>query len=331
MQQKTLPGTDVTVSQIALGCWGLTSDFHWGDRDLDASKATVKAALDAGITFFDTAAMYAEGASESLLGEVLSGRRDKVQIATKSLPNQTSAADIANGIAESLARLKTDYVDLYQIHWAGSDEELAETWQALLDAKQSGKAKAVGVCNLGPRQIDVVTQIEKPSTNQLPYNLLFRAIEHEIIPRCQSADMGVLAYSPLMHGMLRGDWKSADEVPETRARTRHFSKDRPHTRHDEKGHEDLTFDTILCLEQFAEVSHNSLVALSLRWLISNPQVSSVLVGASSPEQIKANAEIASAPLDAELVAQINQVTDPLKDAMGSNVDLWQSTAGSRVH
>ncbi|WP_417732130.1 aldo/keto reductase [Rosistilla oblonga] len=331
MKQSTLPGSDVTVSQLALGCWGLTSDFHWGQRDSAAAQATVAAALDAGITLFDTATMYADGANETLLGELLAGKRNEVQIATKCTPAQTTADAVAAGLDASLTRLKTDYVDLYQIHWAGTDEELAEVWGALIQLKQLGKARAVGVCNLGPKQLDVVSSLEKPSTNQLPYNLLFRAIENEILPRCKTQKMGVLAYSPLMHGMLRGEWKTADEVPPTRARSRHFSSQREHVRHDEDGHETLTFDTIECLQQFADVSHNTMVELALRWLASNPQITSILVGASSPEQIAANAEAIARPLDKELLKQVNQVTDPLKQAMGTNADLWQSAAGSRIH
>ena len=331
MQQNTLPGTDVAVSKLALGCWGLTSDFHWGNRDVDASKATVHAALDAGITFFDTAVMYADGASESLIGEALAANRNEVQIATKCRPDETSPEAITNSLDGSLERLHTDFVDLYQIHWSGTDQQLAEMWGTLIEIKKAGKARAIGVCNLGPKQLDVVLGLETPATNQLPYNLLFRAIEHEILPRCKQSNMGVLAYSPLMHGMLKGEWKSADEVPATRARTRHFSKDREHTRHDEDGHESLTFDTLLCLEQFADVSHNTLVELSLGWLASNPQVTSILVGASSPQQIQANAKMLEKTLDNELIEQVNQVTDPLKEQMGHNVDLWQSESGSRIH
>lgn len=330
MEQTSLPGTDITVSKLALGCWGLVSDFHWGERDLDKSKATIQAALDAGITFFDTAAMYADGASESLLGEVLSDRRDQVQIATKSSPAQTSADEVKEGLEQSLGRLKTDYVDMYQIHWAGSDAELADVWGGLIELKQAGKARSIGVCNLGPSQLEVVNSLESPSTNQLPYNLLFRAIEHEILPSCKKSKTGVLVYSPLMHGILRGEWKTADDVPLTRARTRHFSSEREHTRHSDAGHEDLTFDTLECLKDFAELAHTSLLQLSLGWLAANKQVTSILVGASSPEQIQANAQMLAKPLDKDLLKQVKQVTDPLKEAMGTNVDLWQSEADSRV-
>lgn len=331
MKQTSLPGSEIQVSQLALGCWGLTSDFHWGQRDPAAAKAIVAAALDAGITLFDTATMYADGANETLLGELLSPVRDRVQIATKCAPGLNSADEVRQGLEASLARLQTDHVDLYQIHWAGSDQQLADVWGALIELKQQGKTRAIGVCNLGPAQLDVVTALEKPAANQLPYNLLFRAIESEILPRCRKQKMGVLAYSPLMHGMLRGQWKSADEVPATRARSRHFSSQREHVRHDEPGHETLTFDTIECLQQFADVSHNTMVELALRWLAANPQVTSILVGASSPEQITANAETIARPLDKELLKQLNQVTDPLKQAMGANADLWQSATGSRIH
>ncbi|MEZ6087869.1 MAG: aldo/keto reductase [Pirellulaceae bacterium] len=330
MKQTTLPGTDVVISQLALGCWGLTSDFHWGTRDPDAAKATVSAAMDEGISFFDTAAMYADGANESLLGELLKGCRGRVQIATKSVPQRKSADEIKVDLEASLERLQTDYVDLYQIHWAGADEELADAWGGMVELKQTGRTRAIGVCNLGPRQLDIVSAIEKPAADQLPYNLLFRAIESEILPRCRKAKLAVLAYSPLMHGMLRGDWKTADDVPATRARSRHFSCDRPHARHGETGHEALTFETLECLQQFAEVSHNTMVELSLKWLAYNPQITSILVGAGTPEQIRSNVAAINRPLDKEWWNQVNQVTDPLKEAMGPNADLWQSGEASRV-
>lgn len=329
MERRQLPGTDLDVSRLSLGCWGLTSDFHWGTRDTDASRRSVAAAIDAGVTLFDTAVMYGEGASEELLGQALGQRRRDVLVATKTSPGWQSAAEVREGLDASLRRLATDYVDLYQVHWPGSAQSLADIYGEMVRLRDEGKTRYIGVCNAGPQQMDTVARLEKPAVNQLPYNLLWRAIENEILPRCLQDGVGILAYSPLMHGMLCGKWTSAAEVPASRARSRHFSHDREHTRHGEEGCEALTFETIARLQKCARENNTDLTQLSLGWLAARPGVTSILVGVSSPEQLQANIDAVSRPLSEDLVAELDAITQPLRERLGNNPDMWQGSQASR--
>jgi len=241
MQLITLPNTDLTVSQLVFGCWGITSDFHWGERDEQESLDTIHAALDAGINFFDTAEAYGDGNSEKLLSKAFAGRRDQVVIASKMKPDSMTADLVVKAVERSLSRLGTDYLDLYQIHWPDREIPREETWNAMIKLCEQGKVRAIGVCNFGCGDLDDICPIQPPITNQLPYNLLWRAIEHEILPRCKKDGIGVLAYSPLMHGLLADKYKTAAEVPDGRARSRHFNTDRQLARHGEPGCETETF------------------------------------------------------------------------------------------
>ena len=229
MKTHQFPGTDLTVSQLCFGCWGVASDFHWGDRVEGESVEAMLTAVDSGVNFFDTAPVYGNGDSETLLGRVLkeNSLRDKVVIASKARPDKMRPAEIKEECEESLKRLCTDQIDLFQIHWANRDVPLPETWGAMLELKQEGKVREIGVCNMGPLDLTDVSGLQKPLTNQLPYNLLWRMIESEIIPRCLNDQIGILAYSPLMHGMLADKYKSAADVPDGRARSRHFTTERP--------------------------------------------------------------------------------------------------------
>jgi aryl-alcohol dehydrogenase-like predicted oxidoreductase len=329
MKTIHLPRTDIIVSQLALGCWGLSTDFHWGTRDRDQSVATIHAALDAGINFFDTAEMYANGDSESLLGAELAGKRQQVVIATKMRPDSMQPADIPVACERSLRRLATDYIDLYQIHWPSRDVPLADTWSAMLKLKQQGKVRAIGVCNFGPGDLADVIRLEKPVTNQLPYNLLWRAIEHKILPLCQQQDIATLIYSPLMHGLLAGKYETADDVPDGIARSRHFNASRPLARHGEPGCERETFAAIRAIREIAQSLDRTMADVALSWLAAQSSVTAIIAGARTPQQLTENVAQFENLLPDDIVQQLRAATDALNDALGSNVDMWQGAANSR--
>lgn len=176
MRYRKLGQTDIIVSVIAMGCWPIVGDFTWGPQDEADSIATIHAALDAGINFFDTAEMYGNGYSEELLGRALAGRRHEVVIASKVGSEHLAADQVIRAGEGSLRRLRTDYIDLYQIHWPSRTVPLAETMAALERLRQQGKVRAIGVSNFGLGDLGDLLAIGRPETNQLPYSLLWRAI-----------------------------------------------------------------------------------------------------------------------------------------------------------
>ncbi len=329
MEYKQLGQTELMVSVVALGCWGLISDWNWGEQDKSDSIATVHAALDAGINFFDTAEAYGDGESEVILGQTLAGVRHEVVIASKVSPNHLSAAELQSACEDSLRRLKTDYIDLYQIHWPNRDLPISETVETLERLQQQGKIRAIGVCNFGAKDLSDLLAVGQTQSNQLPYSLLWRAIEFEVQPECLENNIGILAYSPLMQGLLTGKFASADEVPEGRARTRHFSKERPLARHSDPGCERETFAAIEEIRRISREVEQPMAQVALAWLLYQPGVTAVLAGARRPEQIKQNAQATAVTLPAEVVTSLSEVTEAVKQKLGPNLDLWQTVSRAR--
>jgi myo-inositol catabolism protein IolS len=329
MRYTTLPGTDLRVSVIAMGSWALAGDMAWGDQSERDSLDAARAAVEAGITFFDTAPAYGDGLSEQRLGQGLEGLRQRVVLATKIGPDSLRSAGVISSVERSLVHLRTDYIDLLQIHWPSRQVPVAETLEALSALKRQGKIRHVGVSNFGPRDLASALEVAVPVSNQLPYSLLARAIEYEIVPACVRANVGVLCYSPLLWGLLAGTYASADEVPEGRARSRHFSPARKLIRHQEAGCERETFEAIGAIRELAARLGVSMSDLSVAWLLHQPGVSSVLTGIRRPDQATRNARAAELQLTPDVLAELGRVTDPVKRALGANPDLWQSGESSR--
>jgi myo-inositol catabolism protein IolS len=330
MRYTTLPGTDIRVSVIAMGSWALAGDMAWGAQSERDSLDAARAAVDVGITFFDTAPGYGDGLSEERLGKGLAGLRERVVLATKIGPDSMRAAAAAASVERSLGHLRTDYIDLIQIHWPSRDVPLAETLDALQTLKRQGKVRQIGVSNFGSEDLASALALgAAPVTNQLPYSLLSRAIEFEIAPACARSGVGVLCYSPLLWGLLAGSYASADEVPEGRARSRHFSPARKLIRHQEPGCERETFEAIAAIRALAAQIGVSMSELSVAWLLHQPAVTAVLTGIRRPEQAARNASAAETRLEPAVVAELERITEPVKRALGTNPDLWQSGASSR--
>jgi myo-inositol catabolism protein IolS len=326
---RQLGNTALQVSTIALGCWAFAGDANWGAQDDSASLATVRAALDLGINLFDTAEAYGAGRSEAVLGAALRGRRQQAIIATKASPDHLASPLLEQACERSLVNLQTDYIDLYQVHWPSRTVPMGETVATLERLRQQGKIRFVGVCNYGPRDLAELQAKGRAESNQLPYSLLWRAIEHEILPRCVASHMGLLAYMPLMQGLLTGKFATADDVPTSRARTRHFSSARPDTRHGEPGCEAETFSAIERIRGISARLGQHMGNVSLAWVLQQPGVTSALVGARRPEQVLENAQAVGLRLPAEALAELSQATAELRRILGPNPDLYQGSAGSR--
>ncbi|HEU4578627.1 MAG TPA: aldo/keto reductase [Polyangiaceae bacterium] len=329
MRYTVLPGTDLRVSVIAMGCWALAGDSTWGEQSEADSVAATRAALDAGINFFDTAPGYGDGLSERRLGKGLQGLRERAVVATKLGPDAMRPEALVASLERSLRNLGMDHVDLLQIHWPSREVPFAETWGALERLREQGKTRALGVSNFGARDLAELTRSGVPVTNQLPYSLLSRAIEYELVPACAQQGIGILCYSPLLWGLLAGTYRSADEVPAGRARSRHFAPTRAQTRHTEAGCERETFEALARIQAVAERLAVPMSELAVAWLLHQPGVTGVLAGIRRPDQAQANARAAELRLDAATLVELDAATDAVKRALGSNPDLWQSGSASR--
>lgn len=320
-----LPETDIDVSPLCLGSWALAGGLNWGPQDEQASVATIHAALDHGITFIDTAPLYGDGKAEELIGRALKEKPADPVIASKVSSQDVEREALIASCERSLKRLGRDTLDLLQVHWPNHEVPFEETVGALEALKEQGKIRAYGVSNFNATDLAKWREAGGQAvTNQLPYSLLWRAIEYEILPACRDAGVGVLCYSPLMQGLLTGKFKEMAEVPEERARTRHFSSEHEHARHGEGGAEPETQTAIQTLAQTCEAFGYSMAHAALAWVLKQPGVVSALLGVRSPEQVEQNIAALEVDSSDSFMIQLSALTDPLKVILGENPDPWES-------
>ncbi len=330
MRYRLLGQSGFSVSVLSFGGWQMGDEGFWGPSDEADAERTVKEALDAGINLFDTAEMYGNGESERLLGQYLGKRREDVFLASKVSPEHCSPERLRESLENSLKRLNTDRIDLYQVHWPPRDVPFSEVYGELERLREEGKIRAVGLSNFGPQDLREWQDAGNAVSNQVGYNVLFRAVEYETVPASRAYELGVMAYMPLMQGLLSGRYGRIDEVPMMRRRTRHFSGTRQGTRHGEGGHEPLLTATMEELGDFAEAIGLPLAVLSIAWLTAQPGISSVILGARTPSQMRSNLAAADLDIGPAAVAQLDEITFPLKQAMGANCDLWETASQSRI-
>ncbi len=346
MQTRACPASDLALPILGVGCFSFGGGAYWGEqsqRDVDAVVAT---ALDLGVNFFDTAETYNDGASESALGEALRGRRDAALVCTKIQPDHCYREEVRRHCEASLARLKTDRIDVYMIHWPlnpsslrhyttderrlGRPPLIEEALHELDELRREGKVRHLGVSNFGVAQLAEAVATGVPLVlNELPYNLLSRGIEPDLLPACQRHGVGVLGYTPLAQGLLAGKFAGFDELPPMRTRTRHFRGDRPGSRHGGPGFEADTFSALENLRRAAGQAGLPLGDLALAWTIAHPAITCTLVGARNLAQLKANVRAANIVLAPELRAELSRLTDTLLEKLGTGVDYHQSPADSR--
>ncbi len=311
---------DMQVSAIALGCWPFAGGDVWGAQEDADSITAVHAALDEGINFFDTAEGY--GRSEEVLGSGLKGRRHEATIATKVSEANLAADGIVSACERSLRALQTDYIDLYQIHWPNWDVPLAETVGALETLQGQGKIRAYGVCNFAEQDLSEMIALGQCVTDQLPYNLAWRGIERAVLPLCQANGVGVICYSPLAQGVLTGRYANADEMPEGLARTRLYSGERSMSEHGESGHEEELFTAVAQVRRIAADLGEPMAAVSLAWARQQEGVTSLLVGARNADEVRRNLPSLDLTLPADVLRQLAQVTESLKESLGESLDMW---------
>jgi aryl-alcohol dehydrogenase-like predicted oxidoreductase len=325
MKQNPLGKTHFKVPELAFGCWAIAGGMNWGDQDEATSIDTLRTALDNGLTFLDTAPAYGHGYSEELVGRATEGRRDECFIATKASGQSHDPETLRKACEDSLKRLRTDHIDFYQIHWPRPTVPIPETVEGLEALYQAGKVRAYGVCNFGPEQLqEYIGAGGQATTNQVGYNLIFRAIEFEVVPATHHHGMGILAYSPIMQGMISDRYLKLEDVPADRRRTRHFSTEQADARHGEDGFEDLVQETLDRIRAIAGDMGRPTAEVAMRWLLDRGGVTSVLIGGRTPEQVMRNLKAAEDPLPGDVLNALSEATDALKQAMGPNPDMWQA-------
>lgn len=330
MKYRKLGPSDLMVSVLSFGAWQIGDPAYWGADDQADADAAVRAAIDAGINLFDTAEIYGAGQSEIALGRALGSSRDRVLIASKVGSEHCDPKDLRRACETSLQRLGADRIDLYQVHWPCRTTPFDATYQEMERLREEGKIRAIGVSNFGAVDLEAWLKNGRCVSDQLGYNLVFRAVEYDILPACRRRDVGVLAYMPLFQGILTCRWKSPEEVPQARRRTRHFSKDRPGVRHGEMGCETLLFDTLARLDALASELGRPPANLALAWLIAQPVVTSVIIGARNAAQLRRNVAAVDLELDERTLRRLDEITTPLKKHLGPNADMWAGDQHSRI-
>lgn len=323
------------VSAIALGTMSVAAGSMHAAIDERRAIDTIRAAIEAGVNFIDTAPAYGNGESEERLGRALADggiARDSVILATKASGGTLSRDEILADCELSLKRLRTSFIDLYQIHWRRSVVPLEETIEAMHALKQQGKVRAIGVCNFGPADLaDAAVAKYESVSDQVAYSLLSRGPEFGLQAACQQHGIGILCYSPLAQGLLTGGYRTTDDVPADRRRSRHFAGSRAGSRHGETGCEAELFEAIEAVRKIADHERLSMADLSIAWLLQQPCVASVLCGASTPEQARANVRAADIKLSSDVLAQLDAATAKVKTHLGPNLDLWQGSSNTRIH
>ncbi len=328
MDYFKLKDSDISFSRLALGTWGYSGAKIWGPNDDEVSINTIHMAIDNGITVFDTADRYGNGHSEEVLGKAVKGKRSKVTICTKV--RLAHHDEIVSHCEASLKRLGTDYIDIYQVHWPFKDVPMEETLGAYEELKASGKVREIGVCNFGPGAIER-SEGHKIVTNQLPYSLLWRVIEKNgAIQKSVDAGMTIWAYVPLAQGLLSGKYLKLEDVPLGRRETRFYSSKWEQGRHSDTGFEDIVFPFLNKLKALCDKSGCSMLEVAFGFLKAQPNVSSILAGARDMNQLAANIAAFNKKVPSDVIEAAVKLSDPLKEAMGENADLWQNDDGGRI-
>jgi myo-inositol catabolism protein IolS len=332
LERRICKSTGLSLPVLGIGCWAYGGGDYWGGQDQDDVNAVVDQALDLGINYFDTAEAYNNGRSEESLGIAIKRRRDEAIIGTKISPDNTAPATLHQHCEASLQRLQTDRIDLYMLHWPVTDRPIGEVMETMTLLQKEGKIRYIGLSNFGAQQLSAATETGVGvSSNQLCYNLLSRAIEAEIMPFCSRLGIGIQAYMPLLQGLLTGKFSSADEMPFSRTRTRHFRGDRPSSRHGESGAELETFLAVDGIRTITADLGIPMALLALAWILSRPEITCVINGIRSLPQLKEGLSGAGYTLTPETVEQLDLLTEPLYHLLGSSPDYYQASNSSRTY
>ena len=291
MQSVRFGRTDMEITRIGFGSWAIGGGgwrAAWGPQDDDEAVGAIRRAVELGMTWIDTAAVYGLGHSEELVARALKGVSDRPYVFTKCSQVWDESGNISNNLKkgsvkreceESLSRLQVETIDLYQIHWPRPDEDIEEGWEAMAELKEEGKVRHIGVSNFDVEQMERIREIAPVETLQPPYNMLKRGIEDEILPYCQENDIGVIAYSPMRSGLLTGKM-SPERVANLPADDwRRNSSDFQEPRLSRN------LELVSLLEEIGVEHGCSPGEVAIAWTLGHPAVTAAIVGGRRPDQV----------------------------------------------
>lgn len=317
MEKRQLGTSGIEISPIVMGTWQAGKRGWVGIEDSEIIKA-LQAAFAAGITTFDTAEIYGDGYSERLLGEALTGLRDKIVLATKVFPNHLKYEQVIAACDRSLQNLKTDYIDLYQIHWASGAFKseivpIEESMRALNDLKSQGKIRAIGVSNFSKQQLEEAAQFGRIDSLQPPYSLFWRHVEADTMPYCQANQISILAYSPMAQGLLTGKFGREDRFPpeDNRSQNKLFQGE----------NYQRAQDALDRLRPIAAELNCTLGQLALAWAIAQPQTVAI-AGARNSEQVLSNARAAEVKIPSDMMEQMDAIARQVTDYLDDRPVMW---------
>jgi len=339
METINFPVQNLTIPRLSLGTWVFSGSRVWGEADTNESVATIHAALDQGVNLLDTAEGYGNGKAEEVVGLAVQDRRSRVLLASKVLAANMAADNVISSCEQSLQRLGTDYLDIYQLHWPSRTIPMEETVGALNRLVEQGKVRHVSVCNFNEHFLNRYAEVarQKPLMNQLPYSAVWRMAER-FMPEdaaLAAASDTVLrpawAYSPLAQGLLTGKFRTLEDVPLHRRDNRMYSSAYQLGRHKGNGYEQQIFAFLEELFGIQAQTGISVAALSLNFLKTRKSVASILVGCRSRQQLADNIRAFSIVVPQEVMDTVDALSLRLKSQMGPNPDLWEGTddAGGR--
>jgi aryl-alcohol dehydrogenase-like predicted oxidoreductase len=318
MQKRKLGSSDVWITPILLGTWQAGKRMWVGIEDNEIIKA-IRASVDVGMTTIDTAEIYGNGYSEQMIGQALCGiPRDRYELASKVFSNHLRVEQVLSACEQSLQNLKTEYLDLYQIHWpAGSFKSdsvpIAETMQALNRLKEQGKIRAIGVSNFSLSQLQDARQYGQIDSIQPPYSLFWRKIDRELAPYCRAEGITILAYSPLAQGLLTGKFGPGHRFEEGDHRA-----------------ENTLFEgenyqrALHALDQLRPIAGSygcSLSQLALAWVIAQPQTCAI-AGARNSDQVVSNAQAALLTLSTSDLEKMELISRIVTDHLDETPVMW---------
>ena len=317
MEKRSLGTSEVRITPILMGTWQAGKKM-WSGIDDNESIRAIKAAIEAGITTIDTAEVYGSGHSEQIVAQATSQQRDQVEYASKVFANHLKYDQVIEACERSLANLKTDYLDLYQIHWpAGSfgnePVPIAETMSALNKLKEDGKIRAIGVSNFNREQLVQASNYGRIDSLQPPYSLFWRKIEQDAVPYCIEHNISILAYSSMAQGLLTGKFSPGHKFDEEDHRSANVLFQGENFQRAQNALEQL--------KPIAKSHSCTLAQLSLAWLIAQPQ-SNAIAGARTPEQAKENAQAAEVNLSNEELQEIDRIGRQVTDHLDDNPVMW---------